>query len=334
MILRALGQHGPLVSEIGLGTLHFGAFVDQRQATELVHKALDCNVTFFDTAPIYGNARSESILGGALQGKRSKAVVSTKVGLAKMTHPDGRFGVQTVPLSKELLRTSVESSLRALRIDTIDLLQLHAFDHGTTVMETLQGLEDLILSGKVRYFGSSNYNLEELKILIENLPISLRNKYVSFQAHYNLVERRAEDELLPTCAKYGLGMIVNRALARGLLTGKYLPGKQFPEKSRGVISHRVRDTITEEILELIGALNDFSQSMGHSFTELALNWALRSPEISVALVGVRDCGQLTTCINATDWKLLPDEIIEINKIIENFGFSRRVRQMPENFFEQ
>lgn len=334
MILNALDAQGLPVSKIGLGSLHFGVFLDERQAKELVHKALDENIFFFDTAPIYGGGRAESILGNALRGKRSRAVISTKVGLAAMTHPDGRFGVRVERLTKGFLKTSVESSLRALRIDTIDLLQLHAFDHQTPIFDLFQGLEELIKEGKIKYFGSSNYNHVELQILLKSLPASLRDRYVSFQMHYNLLERRAEEELIPLCARNRIGIIVNRALARGILSGKYVQVNEPPARSRGATSPRVRETITTEIIELVSMLSEFAQSNGRSCSELALSWLMRRPEISTVLVGVRDGSQLRTCVNACTWHLSPNQLVEIEKIIDKSHFRDRVRQLPEYFFEQ
>lgn len=334
MILRTLGENGPVVSEIGLGTLHFGAFLDERQSTALVHQALDQDVNFFDTAPIYGNARSESILGRALRGKRSKAIVSTKVGLKAIRHPNGRFGVKALPLTAEFVKVSVESSLRALQVETIDVLQLHAFDHETPLAETFRGLEDMIQAGKIQYFGSSNYSRPELETIIGRMPSSLIDKHISVQAHYNLLERRAETCLLPQCRISSLGLIVNRVFARGVLTGKYVLGKQFPAQSRGVLSPRVRETITPDVLEIVAALADFARSCGRNCSELALRWAMRKPEISLALVGVRNCAQLETCLNACDWNLSPDELAAVEEIVSRFGFDQRVHEMPAVFFEQ
>lgn len=334
MLLSTLEHLGHNSSKLGLGGLHFGAFLNEYQAIELVHEALDQNIFFFDTAPIYGNGKSELILGNALRGKRSRAFISTKAGLASITRPDGFFGVKVERLTKNFLKTSVESSLRALRTDTVDLLQLHAFDHHTPIFDLFQGLEELIEEGKIRYFGSSNYNLEELEILLKSLPESLRKSYVSFQVHYNLLERRAEEELIPLCENNRIGIIVNRALARGILCGKYVTDKEFPERSRGSISPRVRESITPEIIKLVSALNDFAQSNGRSCSELALSWVMRRPEISMVLLGARDCGQLKISANASTWNLSSNQLAEIEQIVAKFQFGESVRQMPKFFFEQ
>lgn len=331
---RELGGIGPRVSTIGLGTLHFGVYLDQKSSVEILHQALDAGVNFFDTAPIYGHGQSESIVGEGIQRRRSEVVLATKAGLQAVTRSDGSFGVEGVSLTRDYLRQSVESSLSALRTDYLDLLQLHAFDLETPPEETFDTLADLVQEGKIRYVGASNYNPAELTRILDVVRQSEHEFFVSVQTHYNLIERRAEASLIPKCQSHGLGVICNRALCRGILSGKYRMGQKPPEGSRAHQSWRVERWLTAEILSLVDALSAYAIEQNRSPAELALAWAAGAAGVTTALVGVRNPNQLAACLWATSRPILRQELADIETIVESTGDRDMVYRLPETFFEK
>ena len=329
MRYRSLGSSGATASVLGMGALHFGIYLDAAESERLVHEALDLGVTFFDTAPLYGRGESESHLGRALAGRRQRLIISTKVGLAPATLPDGRFSVTVTPLNAAQMRISVEQSLHNLGIETIDLLQLHAFDPHTPLSETFEAVTRLVAEGKVRWVGCSNYSEEQL----EEAAASGVMPFVAFQCHYNMVERRAGTHIAPACQRYGLGILCNRALARGILTARYRPGAPPPSGSRGADSERVRHGLTPELLTLILDLDAWARDHGHTVTELALAWLLTQPGVSVALAGTRTSCQLAACARAADWELSTADLEAVDDIVAAHGLTERIRALPQTFFE-
>jgi aryl-alcohol dehydrogenase-like predicted oxidoreductase len=322
-----------MASVLGIGGLHFGVFCDQATTARIIHRALDLGVNFIDTAPMYGNGHSETFIRNAIKGHRHEVLLSTKVGLKPLIAPDGTFGTSVAPLTKDYIRSSLEDSLRTLRTDYIDLYQVHAFDPKTPIEESIETLDMLIKEGKVRFVGCSNYNHTELDLVSSVVSKHGWTQFASFQVHYNLIERRAEQNIVPACHALGLGIICNRALARGILTGKYESDKPLPEGSRAATSIRVRRWLSEPTLHLVAALDEFALERGHTVTELAIAWLLARPDISVVLAGMRNLGQLETNAHATEWSLSDEDLAEIDATIENSGLTSQVNTMPETFFE-
>jgi len=326
-----LGIGGPEISVLGIGALHFGAFVDQPTASQLIDCALDLGINFFETAPLYGNGESEAILGRALGRRRAAAIVSTKVGLAPDRRADGAFAVQPEPLRAADIVASVERSLRALGTDHIDLLQLHVFDPTTPPEATIQALADLIQAGKIRWWGGSNYDEHELAAM---LAARSGPPPVSLQCHFNMIERRAQDELIPLARKNGLGVLCNRGLARGILSGKYRPGAPFPPGSRGLLSARVRESITDPMVRLVADLGQAAAGFGVEVIDLAIGWLLQQGGVTSIVLGVRDVAQLERCARAASFAPSPTLLAQVEKIIESHHLQTRVRAMPETFFER
>jgi aryl-alcohol dehydrogenase-like predicted oxidoreductase len=333
MEYRKLGNCSLMPSVLGIGGLHFGVFCDQATTTNIVRRALDLGVNFIDTAPMYGSGHSETYIRNAIKGHRSDVLITTKAGLRPQTNPDGTFGISVSSLDEKSIRSSVEQSLRALDTDYIDLYQVHAFDPNTPIEETMATLDTLVREGKIRFIGCSNYFPGELELSAETAAKHGWAQFVSFQAHYNLIERRAEQELVPSCQALGVGIICNRALARGILTGKYKHGRPLPEGSRAVTSFRVRYWLSERTLFLVAALDKFAQERGYTATELAITWLLARPSVSVVLAGMRNLDQLETNVRATEWTLSDDDMVEIDAIIEKMEMMSQVMAMPETFFE-
>lgn len=333
MKYRKLGQSSLIASVLGIGGLHFGVFCDQATTTRIIRRALDLGVNFIDTAPMYGHDHSETFIKNAIHSRRHEVLLSTKVGLEPRIAPDGTLGVSVVPLTRAHIRSSLENSLRALGTDYIDLYQVHAFDPQTPIEETMEALDALVREGKVRFIGCSNYNHAELELVWAAVARCGRTQFSSFQVHYNLIERSAEQSIIPACRALGVGTICNRALARGILTGKYKPNQPLPEGSRAVTSQRVRRWLSERTLRLVVALEEFARERGHTVTELAIAWLLRKPDVSVILAGMRNLDHLETNVRAIEWTLSDEDLIEIDDIIQNFGLMTEVEVMPETFFE-
>src|ERR671922_408401 len=226
MRIRPLGAEGPDVSVVGLGCNNFGRRVDRDGTRAVVDAALEEGINFLDTADVYGDGRSESFLGEALAGRREQVVVATKFGNSMPGGPDAPRG------SRSWIRFAVEGSLRRLRTDWIDVYQYHRPDGVTPIGETIGALDELVREGKVRYVGHSNLEpsqVEEVDALAREHGWA---RPVSAQNEYSLLRRDAEDELLPTCERLGLGVLPYFPLASGLLTGKYRRREPAPEGTR------------------------------------------------------------------------------------------------------
>ena len=223
MRLRALGEGGPEVSVVGLGTNNFGARCDYERSLAVIDAALEAGITLFDTADIYGQGTSEDFIGRALEGRRDRVVLATKFGNPMDEHPADRRG------SRDYIRWAVEGSLRRLRTDVIDVYQMHVPDEGTPIEETLAALHELVQAGAVRHIGSSNFSAAQVEAADRVARELGLTRFVAAQNHYSLVERGVEDDVLPACERLGIGMLPYFPLASGLLTGKYVRGQEATE---------------------------------------------------------------------------------------------------------
>ncbi|HMI29311.1 MAG TPA: aldo/keto reductase, partial [Gaiellaceae bacterium] len=271
MRLRRLGSDGPEVSAVGLGCNNFGMRVDLEGTRAVVDAALDAGVTLIDTADIYGGkGGSESFLGEALEGRRDRVVLATKFG--------GDMGDGTRARgSREYIRKAVEGSLQRLRTDYIDLYQYHTPDHVTPFEETFGALDELVREGKVRYVGHSNLDAAQ----VEEIDALARERGwarpVSAQNRYSLLHRDAEQELLPTCERLGIGVLPYFPLASGLLTGKYRRGQPRPEGTRLATRDEV---FTDETFDRLEAFEAFAEQRGVSLLSVAIGGLLAQPAIA------------------------------------------------------
>ena len=228
MEYKRLGQSGLQVSAVGLGCMNFGMMNDEAESAEVVEKALDLGVNFFDTADVYGErGKSEQWLGKALGSRRSGVIVATKFA-GPMS--DDRFDMQGG--SRRYIMQAVEASLRRLGTDYIDLYQMHLFDKDTPIEETLRALDDLVRQGKIRYFGSSNYAAWQLAEAEWTARSGNLDRFISAQNRYSLLTREIEKDLVPVCERYGVGILPYFPLESGLLTGKYRKGEPAPGADR------------------------------------------------------------------------------------------------------
>ncbi|HEY3690375.1 MAG TPA: aldo/keto reductase [Pseudonocardiaceae bacterium] len=306
MRYRQLGESGLTVSVIGLGGNNFGGRIGLEETRSVVDAALDCGVTLVDTADIYGNrGGSEELLGQVLAGRREHVVLATKFGMD--------MGNGTVARgSRSYIRRAVEASLRRLQTDYIDLYQYHAPDGVTPLEETLATLDDLITGGKVRYIGSSNFAGWQVADADWIAQTQHQARFVSAQNHYNLLERDAEQELIPSCVNRGVGVLPYFPLANGLLTGKYSRGQAAPPGTR--LTGRESE-LTDDVFDKLEALERFGAEHGHSLLEVAIAGLAAMPGIASVIAGATKPEQVRANAAAGDWELSPDHLAKLRSAL-------------------
>jgi aryl-alcohol dehydrogenase-like predicted oxidoreductase len=282
---RNLGSSGLRVSAVGLGGNNFGRTgtktITQEGTDAVIGAALDAGVNLVDTADVYGAeyGRSEELLGVALAGRRDEVVIATKFGHAGIPSPVPAWGARG---SRRYVRLAVEGSLRRLRTDWIDLYQLHTPDPATPIEETLEALDELVVEGKIRYFGHSN--LAGWQIAEAHLTSVLRNRraFVSAQNEYSLLARGAEAEVLPAVRRFGLGFLPYFPLVNGLFTGKF-SREGGPADSRIV---RQRPHILDQApWDAIESLDALARGRGSTLLEVTVAWLLAREELSSVIAG-------------------------------------------------
>tara|TARA_B100000287_G_scaffold396019_1_gene411337 strand:- start:760 stop:1755 length:996 start_codon:yes stop_codon:yes gene_type:complete len=325
------GKNKSKISCLGLGALHFGVLLNLKETTNLVDCAIDNGINFIDTAPLYGNGASEIFLKDIIKKKRDKLIIATKFGLKKVLRK-GRFGVEVMKLNKKNLEKSLDESLFKMKLDYIDIFQLHAFDHRTDIIETFEALKDFQKKGKILEIGTSNYNPTEMNIA-QKAAKKLNITIATTQLHYNMIERRTE-KVLKHCNDFKIHPISYRALARGILTNKYRNINKLPKNSRAYSSLRVRKWINKNIIKLIKELNLLAKSYNRSTSELALAWQFNNKIKCSTVVGARNVKQLKELIDSTNWRLNKEIYNKVEECININGFSNYVLQMPEVYFEK
>lgn len=311
MDYRRLGDSGLVVSVIGLGCLNFGGRLDGESGRTVVDAALDCGVTLFDTADIYGgDGASELVLGELLEGRRDQVVLATKFG-----HPS--FDMHYGPAAgakggRAYIRRAVAGSLRRLRTDYIDLYQLHMPDGETPMLETLVALHELVVEGKVRYIGHSNlsgWQLAEADHLAREHNLT---RFISAQNNWSLLERQVEADLVPAAQHYGVGVLPYYPLAEGLLTGKVQRGEPLPAGSR--IADRSH-LATAEKLDAVHRLTDWGQANGHTLLELAIGWLAVQPSVGSVIAGATTPDQIRANCTAGTYRPTPADLVAIEPLL-------------------
>lgn len=314
MKYRYLGNSGLKVSEICLGVMTFGgdivknelATVSQPEADSITSAALDVGINFFDTADIYSGGASETVLGKALGTRRKEAVLATKVRFAMSNKPND------TGLSRSHIIRSCENSLRRLGTDFIDLYQIHSYDAGTPMDETLRALDYLVQSGKVRYIGCSNLTAwQTMKALAISEKMNLE-KFVTTQLFYSIGARDIEHELIPLCLDQKLGVLCWSPLSGGFFTGKFRKNSALPLNARrsnqNAPSMKFWPVDEEKGFEIVDCLEAISCNYNKSIAQTALNWLLRRNAITSVIIGARNIQQLTENAGATDWELSPADV--------------------------
>src|SRR5919205_2841949 len=317
MDYRQLGASGLRVSALTLGTMTFGGrnqfasvgSTDVAGATRQIDLCLDRGVNFIDTANVYSGGLSEDILGEAIKGRRDRVLLATK---ARMPMGDGP---NAAGLSRHHLIAQCEASLRRLQADHIDLYQVHEWDGQTPLEETLEALDTLVRSGKVRYIGCSNYAGWQL---LKALGTSERygyQRFISQQIYYSLQARDAEYELIPAALDQGLGVLVWSPLAGGLLTGKYRRGQDAPAGTRrlaGWDEPPVRNE--EQLYDTIEVLVEIAEAHAVSPAQVALAWLRGKPAITSLVVGARTDEQLLDNLRSAELSLSDEQQARLDAV--------------------
>jgi aryl-alcohol dehydrogenase-like predicted oxidoreductase len=313
---RPLGNSGLVVSTVGLGCNNFGRAktltATQEGTDAVIHAALDEGITLFDTADIYGSERglSETLMGNSLKGRRSEVVLATKFGMdmAGVNGPD--WGVRG---SRRYIRLAVESSLRRLQTDWIDLYQLHAPDPVTPIEETLGALDELIAEGKVRYIGHSNMSGWQIADAEYQATLAGHSRFISAQNEYSLIARGVEQEVLPATNHYGLGFLPFFPLFNGLFTGKYTRGGGGPADGRlTAIRPEALDRVDWDAMEQYQA---FCDERGISMLTATFGWFLAQDGVTSVIAGATKPEQIAQNVEAgTAWRPTADEAAEISDI--------------------
>lgn len=309
MKYRTLGKSGLKVSAIGLGTNQFGGKVAAGQTVNIIRAALDMGINFIDTADVYQEGRSEEFMGRALEGRRQDALIATKVYYEVGEGPNDRGA------SRQHIVSGVEASLRRLKTDYIDLYQIHSWDADTPLEETMRALDDLVHAGKVRYIGASNFSAWQLVWAIAIAKEMGWTEFVSTQPHYHMLERGIEQEMIPACISFGIGILPYFPLAGGFLTGKYSQDKPAPAGSRGESSEYVQRYMTPNNYMILDKLKVFAGEHDHSLNELAHAWLLAQPQISSVISGATSVEHIQANAAASDWELQDEEVAAVNALL-------------------
>jgi aryl-alcohol dehydrogenase-like predicted oxidoreductase len=310
MNYRQLGKSGLKVSAIGLGSNQFGGKVDAGKTKDIIHAALDLGINFIDTADVYQGGRSEEFIGKALAGRRQEAHIATKVYFKVGNSPNDRGA------SRQHIMEGVEASLRRLNIEYIDLYQIHRWDEETPIEETMRALDDLVRAGKVRYIGASNFSSWQLVWSNTLAEDNGWTRFVSIQPHYHLLERGIEEDLVPACKYFDIGILPYFPLAGGFLTGKYAQNHPAPPGSRGEDSEYVQSYMTKDNYKTLEKLKAFANEKGRSLNELAHAWLLAQPQISSVISGATSVEQVQANAASEDWELVDGEIDIVKAILE------------------
>ena len=316
MEYRLLGDSGFKVPVLGFGAGTFGGKgplfsawgnTDLRGAQRLVDICLEAGVSLFDTADVYSDGASETILGAALQGRRQRAIISTKLTLRAGDGPND------VGASRHHLLAGVDKALERLGTDYIDLLQLHHFDALTPVESVMATLDELVRAGKVRYIGVSNFSgwhLMKSQAIADRYGYA---RYVANQTYYSLIGRDYEWELMPAGMDQGVGAIVWSPLGWGRLTGKIRRGAPLPAGSRLHETAGFAPPVdAEHLYRVIDALEEIAAETGKTIPQIALNWLLQRPTVASVLIGARNEEQLQQNLGAIGWRLTPAQMAALD----------------------
>jgi aryl-alcohol dehydrogenase-like predicted oxidoreductase len=315
MEYRNLGKTGLKVSELCLGAMTFGRESTEDVGFQIMDRFAEAGGNFIDTADVYTRGVSEEVVGRWMKDKsRDDFIIATKVRF-----PMGE-GPNEVGLSRKHILDGVEASLNRLGTDYIDLYQVHAWDSGTPLEETLSTLDGLVQRGKVRYIGASNFSGWQLQKAVD---LSLQNGWEQFfclQPLYNLLDRSIEWELLPVCQNEGLGVIPWSPLRGGWLSGKYRRGMTAPpEGTRVEVAGKLGWSESwsaynnEHTWSVIDSLFEMAEETGKTPAQIALNWLLNRPGVTAPIIGVRSLEHLEDNLGATGWALNEDQMDRLNQ---------------------
>lgn len=311
MQYRRLGASNLKVSTLCLGTMMFADQTDEAEAGRIVASARDHGVNFIDTADVYTKGASESMVGRLLNGNRHDWVLATKLGNQMGSQPNQSH------YSRTWIMREIDESLRRLATDYVDVLYLHRDFIGENLEEPVRAMGDLIRAGKIRYWAVSNFRgwrIAEIAGLCDRLGVP---RPVACQPYYNLLNRMPEVEILPACEHFGLGVVPYSPIARGVLTGKYLPGQPPEAGTRaGRADKRMMETeFREESLVIAQQLKQHAESRGLNAGQFATAWVLANPIISSVIAGPRTLAQFEDYFGAVGVTILPEEEAMIDALV-------------------
>ncbi len=320
MEYRLLGGSGFSVPALSFGTGTFGGnhpffskwgSSDVVEASRLVDICLEAGINLFDTADVYSTGQSEEILGKAILGRRDRVLISTKATFRMSNEPND------VGTSRYHLIRSCEASLRRLNTEYIDIYTIHGFDAQTSVEETLRTLDSLVQSGKVRYLACSNFSGWHL---MKSLAIAEKYgwaRYFAHQAHYSLLRREYEWELMPLALDQKVGTLVWGPLSQGRLSGKFRRNTPIPADSRVAQGAGEGPAIPEEwFYSVVDVLDAISAETGKTVAQVALNWLLQRPTVASVIIGARDEAQLRENLGAVGWNLSAEQVARLDAVSE------------------
>lgn len=301
---RTLGRTGLNVTRVCFGTMTLGGQVSEPDSLRLMEQCLDAGINFFDTANVYNQGRSEELVGKALQGRRDKVVLASKVR-GVMTAGSAEQG-----LSKQAILQAIDNSLRRLNTDYVDLYYLHAPDDGVPIDETLEAMEQLVRAGKVRYPATSNYASWQVA---EMLAIARERAYrppTVAQPMYNLLARGIEQEFVPMAKHFGVSTVVYNPLAGGLLTGKQKPDAPAPGTRFDNNQMYLDRYWHPAYFEAVEQLRKIATNAGRSLVSLALNWLLHHTAADCIILGASRTEQLESNLRAVREGPLPQDTLQ------------------------
>ncbi|HMQ63838.1 MAG TPA: aldo/keto reductase [Flavilitoribacter sp.] len=319
MKYNLLGQTGLKVSELCLGAMTFGGrgfwtvigTLDQKPVDELVKKAVDGGINFIDTANVYSEGLSEEMTGKAIRNlglNRDDLIIATKVR-GKMGD-----GPNDIGLTRKHILQQVDASLKRLNTDYIDLYQIHGFDALTPLEETIDVLDGLVQSGKVRYIGCSNLTAWQLMKSLGYSTYNHRAKFVSLQAYYTIAGRDLERELVPLLLDQKVGLMVWSPLAGGLLTGKFTREGEASEEGARRVSFDFPPVNKERAFDIVDVLQEMAKEKGASVAQLALAWLLHQKAVTTVIIGATKMNQLEDNLKSVDVRFTADELEKLDEV--------------------
>ncbi len=327
MKYRRLGNSDLNLPVVSLGTWAIGGWrwggTDDAAAIRAIQRAVDVGMTCIDTAAVYGQGHSETVVGKAIAGRRDDVIVATKCGL-RWDCEDGEFAMDSVDnlgrpikiyrnLRPESIRYEVDQSLKRLGIDTIDLYQCHWPDSTTPLDETMGAMVEIQQAGKIRYIGVSNFTPDMVRQCMAVANV------VSVQPKYNALDRDIEEELLPFCREHGIGVLTYSSIGQGLLSGKVTMDREFPETD--LRSNRVwfKPENRKRVLDMLQRIQPIADAHGATLAQVAIAWVVAQPGVTTALVGARNEHQAEENAKAGDLELTDDELQAIRTAVEEVG---------------
>lgn len=310
-----LGKSGLKVSRICLGCMTYGLpnrgahswTLDEEKSRPLIREAIELGINFFDTANTYSDGTSEAIVGRALEdfARREEIIVATKVYFPM------REGPNALGLSRKSIMTEIDASLTRLKMDYVDLYQIHRWDHSTPIEETLEALHDVIKAGKARYIGASSMFAWQFSEALYKADRNGLTRFVSMQNHYNLINREEEREMLPLCSSEGIGVIPWSPLARGRLTRDW--GATTDRSETDEFGKTLYNDVVESDKKVIEAVAKIAQEREVPRAQVALAWLLSKPVMTAPIVGASKPQHLKDAVAAVSLKLTSEEIAKLEE---------------------